>query len=140
MAANRALIKGEQPEIAVSAMEDEFKARAGDYAEGGWLLSCYEKEKKWEDALKVCQQMLKKLDPSSPVRRCSLLMKEAELCAQMKKYDLANSRFSILYEEYPALRMEKGFLERWKKIAKSAKARSDLRKIQEALRQIEDSE
>ena len=84
--------------------------------------------------------MLKKLDPSSPVRRCSLLMKEAELCAQMKKYDLANSRFSILYEEYPALRMEKGFLERWKKIAKSAKARSDLRKIQEALRQIEDSE
>ncbi|MBO6004137.1 MAG: TIGR03790 family protein [Verrucomicrobia bacterium] len=140
VAANRALIKGEQPEIAVSAMEDEFKARAGDYAEGGWLLSCYEKEKKWEDALKVCQQMLKKLDPSSPVRRCSLLMKEAELCAQMKKYDLANSRFSILYEEYPALRMEKGFLERWKKIAKSAKARSDLRKIQKALRQIEDSE
>ena len=136
-AANRALIKGEQPEIAVSSMEDEFKARQGDYAEGCWLLSYYEKEKKWEDALKVCQQMLKKLGTDPAVRRCFLLMKEAELCAQMKKYDLANSRFSTLYEEYPALRMEKGFLERWKKIAKSAKARSDLRRIQDALREVE---
>ena len=83
--------------------------------------------------------MLKKLGTDSAVRRCFLLMKEAELCAQMKKYDLANSRFSTLYEEYPALRKEKGFLERWKKIAKSAKARSDQRRIQEALREIEAS-